>query len=86
MKPRLDLSLAQVGLDVGQLHHYRADCDPAVYRDCKEQFLRHTVRDTSVRERNQMEKNLLFNEHQVNSIFIPTYKGGGQILLCGFCP
>ena len=47
MDPRLDLS-DQVSLDVGQLHHYRGSCDPAVYKDC-EQFLRHTVRDTSVR-------------------------------------
>ena len=81
-EPRLDLPLAQVGLDVGQLHHYRGDCDPAVYRDCKEQFLRHTVRDTSVRERNQMEKNLLFNEHQVNSIYIPIYKDRDFFLFC----
>ena len=72
MDPRLDLS-DQVSLDVGQLHHYRGSCDPEVYKDCEEQFLRHTVRDTSVRgEPNG--KIQLFNDPQVNSIVIPIYK------------
>jgi len=38
----------EVSLSVGQLHHYRRNCDPEVYRDCEGQFLRDTVRDTSV--------------------------------------
>ena len=38
----------QVSLDMGQLHHYRGDCDFQVYKDCEEKFLRHTVKDTSV--------------------------------------
>ena len=38
----------QVGLDVGQMHHYRGDCDFSVYEDCEERFLRNTVEDKSV--------------------------------------
>ena len=38
----------QVGLDVGQMHHYRGDCDFEVYEDCEERFLRNTVEDKSV--------------------------------------
>ena len=38
----------QVGLDVGQMHHYRGDCDFEVYEDCEERFLRNTMEDKSV--------------------------------------
>ena len=38
----------QVGLDIGQLQHYRGDCDPETYVDCEERFLRNTTKDISL--------------------------------------
>ena len=38
----------QVSLDIGQMHHYRGDCDFQVYKDCEERFLRHTIEDTGL--------------------------------------
>jgi len=38
----------KVGIDIGQMHHYRGACDFEVYNDCEERFLRHTVKDTVV--------------------------------------
>jgi len=38
----------KVGIDIGQMHHYRGGCDFEVYKDCEERFLRHIVKDTVV--------------------------------------